>query len=289
MSQEFTTNEITDLPVAEVIANDLIWKFRDHVLKMPGNPEFHIHEARKSIKMLQAVLRTRSEFDASKKIRKIDDRLRNVARILAPSRESFVFLETFHYLSNFRFVKLTAEENLGVVDVLLRFREKKTNKLLKLLHGGDFRQFITGGLETAIRKTMRNVDYKDQAKAFRQTYKRGKKLANNALAEPSDNNLRDLRLEVTFLQYQVKFFGDLMSPEMRHLFRKIESLSEGLGHIHDLDVFLPLIKAGFFNHISERKQEQLTESIAEVRSMLLSEAQIICSEVYNRKAKEVVG
>ena len=203
-----------------------------------------VHEARKSIKRVRAVLRLTRSFVGDGIYRPDNAKLRDVGRTLGPARDAAVLLQTFDAL----IAQDAAELGTGVFGDLRhhlanrqRTLENAIDETVKGEVLGFLDQFSTRVAEwsTVASDPNRPVipdDFAAIATGFRRVYWQGRKRMIDALANPSIVAFHLWRKRVRYLRYQVDLISESSAYLAGGLAADLAELAVGLGTEHDLAV-----------------------------------------------------
>jgi CHAD domain-containing protein len=204
-----------------------------------------IHEARKSIKKMRAIVRMLMPGLGPAGNRD-DSALRDTGRALSKLRDAAALIETVEALSE-RFFADPAMEQLAVIRSALRRRMEDT------VRGEDCRTVVGGAVASL--KTVKKRAAKWQiagggfaaiAPGLEQTYRRGRKRLKLAQANPTAENLHSLRKRVKDHWYQVRLLDGpwrLMLKGSNSRDKELRELQEWLGDHHNLTVLRGAIQA----------------------------------------------
>jgi CHAD domain-containing protein len=225
----------------------------DHALEaLEDAGEEGVHEARKDMKKLRALLRLvgGEPFRAERAC------FRDVARELAGVRDADVMLATLADLEE-RYGADVGQVRQGVEAHRLRTagggREQAARAATAMLleaRGrvdgwpieGDGFQALAGGLE--------------------RTYRRGRRDWRGATKDPSTENLHEWRKRVKEYWYHCSILEETWKPVMRALADEAHELSDRLGDDHDLAVLLDFGAEPLEPLITRRRRELQEEAFA---------------------------
>lgn len=212
----------------------------DHALdelrgKTDSTPEEAVHEARKDMKKLRALLRlARGELGKNTFARE-NACFRDAARELAGTRDSDVMLETL--------ASLELPPGLGW--------ELRKVMQAQLGRDGARDRDVAARRATAILKdARRRVDdwalahdsFDALAEGLERTYRRGRRAFRAALDEPSAEALHEWRKRVKDLWYDHTLLRELWPPVMNAAGDEAHELSDRLGDDHDLVVLAAWVR-----------------------------------------------
>jgi CHAD domain-containing protein len=246
----------------------------DHALdelrgKTDSTPEEAVHEARKDMKKLRALLRlVRGEIGKSTFARE-NACFRDAARELSGTRDSDVMLETL--------AALDLPAGLG-------WELRKTMEAERSGNGGDDRGAATRGAIAILKEARGRVgawplerdSFDALAGGLGRTYKRGRRDFKAARSEPSTETLHEWRKRVKELWYHHTLLRDVWPAAMSVAGDEAHELSDRLGDDHDLAVLADWLcqhaepGAVVFDAV-DRRREALQAAAFELGSRLYAE------------------
>ena len=224
----------------------------DHAIDaLADASEEGVHEARKDMKKLRALLRLVGE----KRLRDEGGFFRDVARELAGARDADVMLATVADLES------RYEVEVGPV------RQRLEAHRLRTTGGGRKRAANTA--KRMLKEGRARVDdwplERDGFEAFedglRRTYRRGRRDWRAVLADPSTENLHEWRKRVKDLWYHHSLLQGIWKPVMSAVADEAHELSDRLGNDHDLALLLDFGAEELEAVIVERRQELQGEAL----------------------------
>lgn len=231
-----------------------------------------VHETRKTIKRLRALLRLhRSVLDHAVFARE-DARLRALGRSLGNARDAAAMRESLEHLvasapANERSRLSGAMPVLvAALDRTFSAKEQDTRSTLRSVHVAlvAFADRV-GGLR------LDETGFRAVAPGFRRTYGRGRRSLRRARHGPNAKRLHALRIAVKRLQYQLAWLEPLWPEVIRTVRHETQRLGDILGREHDLSLL-------------ERQLESLSDdAVRELRPYLLAAAEA-CHTAFCREA-----
>lgn len=200
-----------------------------------------VHEARKSVKRVRAVLRLTRSYVGDGVYGPDNARLRDVGRTLGPARDAAVLLQTFDAL----IAQNDAEPGTGVFEDFRhhladrqRALENEINETVKREVLGFLDQFNTRVADWASDPNRPAIpdDFAATAQGFRRIYRQGRKRMTDAQADPSTSTFHLWRKRVRYLSYQVHLISESSAYLADELAPDLAELAVGLGTEHDLAV-----------------------------------------------------
>jgi CHAD domain-containing protein len=226
-----------------------------------STPAEAVHEARKDMKKLRALLRlVRGELGGQRFARE-NACFRDAARELAGARDADVMLETLNAL------RLPPGEGWEL--------RKQIQAGMKR-NGEDDRETAARGAETILEEARRRVSdwplerdsFDAIAKGLEKTYRRGRRDFRAAMEEPTVEALHEWRKRVKELWYHQTLLRSLWPPVVEVVGDQAHVLSDRLGDDHDLAVLAEWVDrnadppAGFLEAVDRRRTELRSDAFA---------------------------
>ncbi len=213
-----------------------------------------VHEARKSMKRLRAVLRMIRDELGEERYRHENDLLRNTARLIAPVRDSAVLLKTISTIRS-RFgahLKRSAFETL-----LSNLDRRHSEARAQLIEDPVLLRHVVYALrsararyrvwpaETDPRETWRAEpaahSFDTMRGGLRRTYRRGRKEMRVAASDPTAHNFHWWRKRVKYLRHQMELLRPMFPEVLDGYIAALDHLGELLGEEHDLAELVALV------------------------------------------------
>ena len=194
-----------------------------------------IHEVRKRIKKIRAILRLVRDELGQELYRQENICYRDAGRRLADLRESAVLVETLDKLADYAVDELAAGALGKVRTALAQAHQSFSRRVFD-------EEKVVAATATTLRAGRRRLltwplvgdDFADVAKGVRRVYQRGRQRLAAAYAEPTPEAFHEWRKEVKYLWYQVTIL-ELLKPGVLPLYAaELHELSDHLGEDHDL-------------------------------------------------------
>ncbi|MGK2932521.1 MAG: CHAD domain-containing protein [Solirubrobacterales bacterium] len=197
-----------------------------------------IHEARKDMKKMRAVLRLVRDDLGKETFRTENRRYRDAARLLSDARDSEVLVETIESL-----VSEHPEEVAAAAPFLREFEARRDRDRES---GGttiDSRlrraaQTIEEGGRLIDGWTLTEADWQLFAGGLRRTYRDGRRRLEDVEADGSPEAVHEWRKRVKDLWYQLRLLRDSWKDGLKAPIREIGHLADLLGGYNDLSVLL---------------------------------------------------
>jgi CHAD domain-containing protein len=238
----------------------------DHALEaLEDATEEGVHEARKDMKKLRALLRLVRGEVGEEVFRREADTFRDAARELSGVRDADVMLATLADLEG------RYEVEVGPVRQAVEAHRLRTG-------GGGRQQAAEAATEILTEARTRVADWPLERDGFevledglKRTYRRGRRDLRAAAKDPSTENLHEWRKRVKDLWYHYSILERSWKPVMATLADEAHELSDRLGDDHDLAV------------LSEFGADSLEPLIAKRREELQGEAFTYGARLYADK------
>ena len=238
-----------------------------------SSPEEAVHEARKDMKKLRAVVRLVRDEIGGDVYRRENALFRDAGQELSSVRDADVMLET-----------------LGNVEAELPGRAAGDLRQALAAHrirtaAGARSQASTQVVEmlTSARRRIAHWPLDEDgfdaiAGGLERIYRRGRRDYRKARAEPTSENLHKWRKRAKDLWYHLTILRDTWRPVMEVLADEAHALSERIGDDHDLAVLL-----GWADEHAPHTVEALTGPVERRREQLQAEAFAIGARLYADK------
>ena len=252
----------------------------DHALdelrgKTDSTPEEAVHEARKDMKKLRALLRLARGELGKETFERENGCFRDAARELAGTRDSDVMLETL--------ASLELPPGLG-------WELRKLMQAQLALGGERDREAAAGRAAAILKEARKRVDdwplaeesFGAVADGLERTYRRGRRAFRAALDEPSAEALHEWRKRVKDLWYEHTLLRELWPPVMSAAGDEAHELSDRLGDDHDLVVLAAWVRG----HLDP--DPDFSEAVIHRREQLQREAFALGERLYTEKPSAYV-
>jgi CHAD domain-containing protein len=230
MSYQFKKRE-SPRKALERIAGELIADMGQHL----AHPDAEgIHDARRCGKMLRALVRLAGNGLKPPGARRVKRRIRDLAHLLAGSRDATVRMATFRLLS--------APHSAGLDHRLADEADHEQHRQFSARAQQDARQAIKR-IELAVGKLgWKSVDWKDVIAGIDRSYRQARKTFREYLKEETDETLHQWRKCSKDFMYHVRLLRKICPRKMGPLEKQLDRLTELLGLIHDLIVLNSFVR-----------------------------------------------
>ena len=242
--------------------------------KTDSTAEQAVHEARKDLKKLRALLRlARGELGESSFARE-NTCFRDAGRELAAARDSDVMLDTLKALD------LPAALGRDLRKAIQAHRTRD----------GDGRRAAAAGVVAMLREAHGRVDdwplernsFAALRDGLRRTYRRGRRDFKAVQANPSAEGLHEWRKRVKELWYHHTLLRPLWPPVMQAVGDEAHELADRLGDDHDLVMLAAWIRE------NTDAEPEFYEAVDRRRAELQAEAMILGARLYADKPSSYV-
>jgi len=267
------------------VMSDEIDSASKHLSDKKTNRDTGIHEARKSIKKVRALLRLmRAELGDT--FAEENARLRDIARRLSELRDAFAIISTLDDL------KKQYSKDAG-----MKLRSIRAGLSRKRLESSRPEE-ITSVLEdaaAALKKAGKRVKtwplqtdgYGAIAPGFEQIYRDGRKALQRARKDPTPENFHELRKRVKDHWYHVRLLENLWTGMMTAYEKSLKDLETWLGNDHNLVVLKERILAEPAYYGKQKDIELLVELADRYQKDLRDNSLALAERVYEEKPREL--
>ena len=253
--------------------------------KSRANREEAVHEARKSVKKIRAVLRLmrpelNGAYDAQTR------RLRTVGRKLSEFRDAGAIVETFDNLKQ----KYRNELRKHSVDSIRRRLVKLREEAEKKVETGDAFKKLAGNLEEVAKdvKTwpLQTDGFPAIGPGLEDAFRRARRAMLRARKDPRPENFHEWRKCVKDHWYHVRLLESLWSDVMRAHEKSLKDLEGWLGEDHNLVVLREKIVAEPNLHGSQKDTDLVLDLIDKYQKELRDNALSIGKQIYQERPRQ---
>ena len=249
-----------------------------------------IHDIRRSINRVRAVLRLiRDEIGYSHYFR--ENRFyRDLARRMAPVRDSYVLFQTLNSLEA-RHTDLLPANDLTYLKERLTFRIEEDLTNFQGTSGGF--ESILLELSIAGERTHQYCQIRDGfnsvSKGLERVYKKGRKHQSAVRNQFNMDLFHEYRKNTKYLQFQTELIQPIFPKIIRAYSGTLAKHSELLGHIRDYDRLDLYIRNEIPEEIQTEKGRRLLEEIGKHREELIEKVCLKPQLIYAEKPKEFLN
>lgn len=246
-----------------------------------------IHEARKSMKKVRALLRLMKHELRGQEPGE-DARLRDIARRLSHYRDSFVMVETFDDLRK-HFRAETRRRFASVRAALI----KRRSAAVREEDRGIVLEHAAGALAMAASRVarweLRDEGYAALAPGLDRTFRAGRSALARAAENRTADHLHDLRKRVKDHWYHIRLLENLWTDVMVAYEKSLKDLETWLGNDHNLAVLRERIVAEPAFYGTREDTDLLLDLIDRYQTELRDAAIALAQRVYAEKPREFVA
>jgi CHAD domain-containing protein len=224
-----------------------------------------VHECRKSIKRLRALLRLAAAAIGTKKARRRTKALGEIGRLLSARRDQTVMFETIGKLSDEFSEAAAAFAPLKAALIARAGNQPERLDAETADHGR--------GLLSKEAKKISRLDFEEHgfaalAGGLETSYRKARKAIVSAYDEPTDENFHELRKAVQWHWRQMALLARAWPDEFAVRVNAARELSQWLGDDHDLAVLVAAVSAA---HEMPDEQKEVAISICRQKQQVLRE------------------
>jgi CHAD domain-containing protein len=260
------------------------------VLEGDGDRDEAIHEARKALKRLRALVRLARDELGDDVYRRENRAFRDAGRRLSGVRDAAVLVETLDALIDDHRDELSEHPLAGLHEALVadarvaRVRIEADPTPVK-----EVLAALRDGRERVAAWPLRDdAGVEMLAPGMRRIYRRGRRALGAARDEPADESIHELRKRAKELWHAAQVVRPASRKRCRKLGRVAHSLSDAAGDDHDHAVLLDAArrKARWLAH---GEAEVMEAVVARRRADLQRDALAIGARVYARKPRKLAA
>ncbi len=245
--------------------------------KKEGGPDEAVHEARKSLKKIRAVLRL-VQTEIGPVYRKENAAMRGIAAELSEIRDAAAIIETFD--------ELPGAAGFGSVRDALMARKQRTD-------AAKDRDSVIKEAAIALKRLARRVKtwplkttgFAAIAPGLEDRYRRGRKAMKLAAREQTPQRFHEWRKRVKDHWYHTRLIEPLWSDEMQAREKSLKDLETWLGDDHNLFVLRSLIAAEPAGFGEAPTVEAALDAIDKRQKELRENALSLGARLYDEKPK----
>jgi CHAD domain-containing protein len=245
-----------------------------------------VHEARKSLKRVRAVVRLARDHLGDEVYRHENRLFRDTGRVLSGARDAEVLSETLDDLVHRCRDEIDDAAFAGLREVLVADAKAAGARIAGAATVVDA---VRGNLDSARERVEtwplpEDADAEALAPGFERIYRRGRRARKAAGRDGGDEQLHELRKRAKDLWHAAQILRPVAPKAMKRLGRRAHRLSDLLGDDHDLAVLLEAARTGTAA-LRPGELELLTQLVERRRKGLQREALARAKRLYRRKPK----
>ena len=219
-----------------------------------------VHEVRKSLKRLRALLRLVRHALGPEEYRRENAALRDAARPLAEVRDAKVFVGTIEALAGRRSPRGPVARQLAPVADRLTARHRELAE--RVLGTERALEAVAATLAAVGARAERwtlpeGHGWKLLKPGFERAYRRGQRALTRARREVTSEALHEWRKEAKYFLYQLQIIEPAWTGPERLLARRLDRLADLLGEDHDLAVVRAMVTEPAVDRLIDRRRTVL--------------------------------
>lgn len=245
-----------------------------------------IHEARKSVKKVRALMRlVRGELGSTYTAE--NARLRDIGRRLSEFRDAFAIVETFDDLAN-RCKDEAGEKFQPIRDALVKQREESEREEDVGLVVAEAAQALKKASARVKFWPLRTDGFAGLAPGLKRTFRAGRKALARVKREPRPENYHELRKRVKDHWYHIRLLEPVWTDAMSGYEKSLNDLETALGNDHNLTVLGDKIAAEPARYGNPAQLESFFDLLDKYQKELRDHSLAIAGRVYEEKPGELV-
>jgi len=250
------------------------------------DPAEAVHELRKSLKKLRAVVRLVRDQLGADVFRRENAMLRDLGRKLSPARDAVVRVSALKKLREKNGAGSSREDLASLEKRLVARRRSAVRRSRAPAVVSAIRSELRGLRRRTRSWPLNEPGFACVAAGLRRSYRRAKRGESEAYRARTDDAFHQWRKRAKDLRYHVEILGPVWPELMRDVERELHDLTDCLGDDHDLaDLRRALTDRGGPTK-DGKLVERLTDRIADLRSGLQADARPLAARVGAEKPKQ---
>ncbi|MEC4984394.1 MAG: CHAD domain-containing protein [Oscillatoria sp. PMC 1068.18] len=253
------------------------------------DPNEAVHDSRKSLKKLRAVLRLLRTEIGEERYQQENVCFRDAGRELSDVRDAQVLIETFDKLIDYFHNYLVPEAfqeirqhlvtNYETVSTQILAQENTTQKVAAIL---------TKAKNRVPNWEIENNNWSALSGGLKKIYKRGSSAHELINTEPSIENFHEWRKQVKYLWYHLRILTPIWSNLIAELSSELKLLSDYLGDDHDLAILREYFLTNSSQFGNRQDLDILLSLLNRRRPQLQLHAQNLGARIYAEKPDDFV-
>jgi CHAD domain-containing protein len=247
-----------------------------------------VHETRKALKRLRALLSLVRHGLEADDLRRERDRLRAIAHALAGARDAHVMLETATGLQHKGLPRDCRAAGRVVIGRLEERRDEAGTRLSSELSALPVKK-LREARDAMQTLAVEQLDVADLLDGFTQTYRRGRKLYQDAFkADADDECVHDLRKQVQQHWRHLQLLANAWPKVLRPHIALARELSETLGKDHDVAVLASFAREiGAGQDEGSKRFDPYADFCAGEQQTFRRRARLLARRLYAEKPKSL--
>ncbi|MBT4502872.1 MAG: CHAD domain-containing protein [Gemmatimonadetes bacterium] len=263
------------------IAGEQLDRAIQHLESQEGSRDKHVHEARKSMKRMRALLRLVREEIGPGICRRENDCFRDVALQLAGMRDATVLINSLDELVANAGTRMRRDRFATGPKWLV---ERREGAYQPPLEEGDGTRTVIDDLRWARARVaewpLAHDGWKGLEGGVQQVYTRGRSEFEKACIQAEEEMYHDWRKWAKYLWYHTQLLREIWPPLMDVMAGELDELGEVLGQDHDLSVLRSTVLGEMDRPIRATTLQGLLELIEERQGQLRVRAERLGRRIY---------
>jgi CHAD domain-containing protein len=254
-----------------------------------GLSEHAVHETRKSLKRLRALVRLLCEELGAASYTRENEALRDARRRLAGARDAEVVLATLDALCE-RNRRPLAGHDLAALRAELESQRAAAVAQTAATAGvaEQLRSELSDARARVGRWRFEHEDFAVVEPGLERIYRQGRRRYRVARRQPSGEHLHEWRKSVKYLRHAAEILVPADPKRMRNIARRADRLGETLGDEHDLAVLEAIVVDRGPALLDKHSAKRVRSAIARRRAKLRGRALRIGGKLYDRPPRRFV-
>jgi CHAD domain-containing protein len=270
------------------VAKSEIEKVREYVGgRSKGSRDVMVHEARKSLKRLRAMLRLVRPAIARKVYRRENIALRDAARPLSEVRDAKILVETLDKVVKTNGSAPQRQPFAAVRGELVRHQHGVREKVLDQ---DEAFTIVDAAMKDALERLDDWVDVHDGwssiGEGVQRVYRRGRRALAVASEKATVEHLHEWRKQVKYLRHQLELLRPMKASVLGPLAGRAEELGDVLGDDHDLAMLRREVAGDPERFGGKEVVEPLLDRIDRRRERLEREAVSLGKRIFRRAPRD---
>lgn len=254
-----------------------------------NSPEEAVHDARKRLKELRAIVRLVRDELGRKKYRQENICFRDAGRRLSEIRDAQVLIKTLDSLKK-HFAESVAPDAFAQIREVLEEHYRTVRE--QVVEEENQVSLVSNTLKTARQRvdnwTIEHDNWSALGSGLKRVYKHGHQDFFHACTQPSVENLHEWRKRVKYLWYHLEVLEPVWPGTVAELANQAHRLADYLGEDHDLAVLHQFIVSHPERFENDSELEALIALLKRRRGELQSAAKFLGQRIYAEKARDFV-
>jgi CHAD domain-containing protein len=249
----------------------------------PADAATSVHEARKSLKRLRALVRLARHELGEHVYRRENTAFRDAGRRLSGARDTRVLLDTLDSVSKRHPKRAPRQGLLPFRRTLMSRHANESRRVRNDDAAGEVLRELRQVRDRVPRWPLEHESIESLAPGFERIYGRGRKAYRRADKDPSTENLHELRKRAKDLWYAGQIVRPASPKRLKAMSKGAKELSDLIGEDHDLALLAASADARPDRFGDEASLEELLGVIRKRRKRLRRRSMKLGAELFRRK------